>query len=787
MDLKKVRTNWAETISSIVQRTESHLQKIQSKPGNYRIEEFSRPSTAYRNITNFEERPSTAVRPSSAVESKSESLQLKFEVSKIQQTFEKQIEEKNSNYQKEFDLLMNKIAALEAKSSSVDEIYKKLDDKCIERQVQFSEVLNKVQANFPCYITKEDLRVKEEAIRNTHIKQIDRLEVMTRNALDENKEFQREMSRDIKNQLKTGLEQAATRSELEDLKITLESTLMSKVEKRLYAIENYEKITKEDLYNLKAEIRSENIEKYDTRLNTLERREYITQKHLNDIKDSIRQEMQERFELRMNSLEGKDLLTYSDLNKLREDITTQTMNRLEENYNNLDRRIKSLKEEHRDSTQSRYDQIQQDFDRKLRDITNTVSSIQSNLSHFSEIDMLKDRVSKQDQLISQLVKRIDELSRSANQSRAQFYQEALATFGRSDDISAERLVKPKNHSRQDSLNPQENPSSPELVMVSLSDIGESDSESIGFSPNPSPLNQLMTQNQQIANLVNSSKKFVFEQGEPIKEESREEDTTPEHSYVNSQSNDESSRTPQRLNESKESDHKYDRIEEEKKEIKKFKPKKEEKKPIIPNFNAALGKVFGISKNSQPLPTDYTPQVSALKLDSDRSDLSSNSQTGEKPTWGHNLSLSTFGKPEIPRSDRSPGDELFQAKDSEWQPTDELEFFDNTYQQTFQPKVESPTRNRAMSKHFEFKPTSLTESVQSFTVSTEKGHWEKNIIGKSGVSTDWETGVSPIKKEKMQSTSESEGLLNSRAWKPPESSESSDVDFSDEDSDLPLPA
>lgn len=786
MDLKKGRTNWAETISSIVQKTESNLQKIQNKTGNYRMEEFSRPSTAYKNITNFEERPNTAVRPSSSIEPKTDSLHFKFEIQKIQQTVEKQLEERNYSYIKEFDLLIGRIAALEAKSGSFDESCKQVDEKCIERQAQFQEIIGKVQSNFPCYITKEDLRIKEEAIRNTHIKQIERLEALTRTALDENKEFQREVSKDVKIQLKTTLDQAVTRSEIDSLKSTLENQLLNKVEKRLYALENYDKVTKDDLYNLKADVRSEQIEKYDGRLNALERRDYITQKNLNDLKDSLRQEMQERFELRMNSLEGKDFLSYSDLNKLREEVTSITMNRLEENLSSFDRKLKLLKDEFRENGQSRYEQLQQEFDKKYRDTTSALNSLQTLLPQIYEIDNLKDKISKQDQTISQLMKIIDDLSRSATQNKAQFYQEALATFGKSEDYGAERLVKSKMHSRQDSLNHQEHPSSPELVMVSLSDIGESDSESIGFSPNPSPLNQLMTQNQQIANLVNSSKKFVFEQGDPIREESREEDTTPEQSYVTSLSNDESSRTPPRLNESKESDTKYEKIEEEKKEVKNLKPKKDSKKPIIPSFNAALGKVFGIVKNAPPLPTDYTPQVSNLKLDSD-SDLSSNSQRGEKPNWRHNLSLSTFGKPENPKSDRSPGEDLFQAKDSEWQPTDDLEFFDNTYKQTFQPKQESPTRSNTMPKHFEFKPSSLTESLQSFTVSIEKNIWDQNIIGKAGISTEWETGVSPIKKEKMQSTSESEGLLNSRAWKPPASSESSDVDFSDDDSDLPLPA
>ncbi|CAG9313959.1 unnamed protein product [Blepharisma stoltei] len=212
MDFRR-NSYWAESISSIMKKTEVNLNRLQKPINNY----LDRPSTSVVYPRNTDMGYDYQPRTKSAYDADDIQSSNKIDSSAIKSLVERLISDKLRHQKQAINMLSERVTALENHSeSSHEKDYSQRPTSGSDSK--FLSELKRVEKNYKNFITAEDLKISEETIKNTNIKLFGQLEADMRDLRNKNESSIEEIYNTIENKLKEIMKKNAINRDLDDLK-----------------------------------------------------------------------------------------------------------------------------------------------------------------------------------------------------------------------------------------------------------------------------------------------------------------------------------------------------------------------------------------------------------------------------------------------------------------------------------------------------------------------------------------------------------------------------------------
>ena len=468
MEFKRA-SNWTDSIAAILRKTEMNLIKIQRGTP----EDFSRPGSSFQQFPSYYEYPESRKAPQ--LDSEETVSTIQKEIGNARTAIEKLINERDKTWKEDLSGLKQRLGHLEQTEDSLRKEWSESYQTFKQAETRVLRECEQLSNQIGGFVTEETLKVTAESLKNTHLHQINQIEL----ELKEVKSFN------------------------EDLKEEVHST----VEKRL---REHGGVTQEQINSLKSQILAEvqtSIKQSSTDLEaqvrTLSEEKENLQNQIADLKEMLLQR-QQTSEEQLRSFKQK-------LDQFQSE-TSKEINTLNSNFTKLENAFDT-----------------EDLEAEVQEIKKNLNKIpepqeQPDLGHLAtqqEVESLKAQLKSLQEPISS---RMDQLEERIRQIEM---EESASEEGSLEIEAPKEEQKPEEKGLATFGIEQKQQSRDQFMAISLNDMGESDDESAGFvSPTISPMNQVVGQ-------YGKGKRFNFQDASIIKEEPQEEETlTPENRTPN---------------------------------------------------------------------------------------------------------------------------------------------------------------------------------------------------------------------------------------------------------------
>lgn len=554
MEIKRT-ANWAESISSILRKTELNLLRIQRT--SYLHDEFVRPTST---MTHLDLSMDQRQRPG-FFEPEDNSSLIQQELSGVKLAIERLITEKYKMHQGDMHSLGCRVADIEDKQMLFDEIKDELQNALIGLGRKSYGESRKGDDSLKNYASKEDLKILEETFKNTRLHQINQIEMQIRDLRQENTGLKEYIHEIFDEKMKESSKKNISSLELRGIKdeIINETNLkLKELERKINGsvddlARKYEK-QNDDLNRVIKDLTNNLTQKIEENKNNLGS---LVVSDINQLKNNIKQfekefgnidelkrnignvhnyaseelgKVKKELKILENAFDTQDIESDIDLIKKRLDQVPNQSNLIDfslyvsrEEFNQLDNVQRDLKQlESLVNNQDIYSEIDiiralipKDFS-KFASKTEVTAEIQHKSKETSE-NLIKLMHSLEE--LEQRVSYIENHESSEENFSIELKREEK------DKLNTEILpeMKPeenKEYSGLATFGKIEEKEQAELVAISFNNLGESDDDSQGFvSPMISPMNQVLGP-------MSSSKpvkKFQFADPIVIQEEIHEEE------------------------------------------------------------------------------------------------------------------------------------------------------------------------------------------------------------------------------------------------------------------------
>jgi len=436
-------------------------------------EDFSRPSSSFQQFASYYEYPESRKAPQ--VDSEETVSTIQKEIGNARTAIEKLINERDKTWKEDLSGLKQRLGHLEQTEDSLRKEWSESYQTFKQAETRVLRECEQLSNQIGGFVTEETLKVTAESLKNTHLHQINQIEL----ELKEVKSFN------------------------EDLKEEVHST----VEKRL---REHGGVTQEQINSLKSQILAEvqtsikqSSTDLETQVRTLSEEKENLQNQIADLKEMLLQR-QETSEEQLRSFKQK-------LDQFQSE-TSKEINTLNSNFTKLENAFDT-----------------EDLEAEVQEIKKNLNKIpepqeQPDLAHLAthqEVESLKAQLKSLQEPISS---RMDQLEERIRQIEM---EESASEEGSLEIEAPKEEQKPEEKGLATFGIEQKQQSRDQFMAISLNDMGESDDESAGFvSPTISPMNQVVGQ-------YGKGKRFNFQDASIIKEEPQEEETlTPENRTPN---------------------------------------------------------------------------------------------------------------------------------------------------------------------------------------------------------------------------------------------------------------
>ncbi|CAG9315048.1 unnamed protein product [Blepharisma stoltei] len=588
MEIKRT-ANWAESISSILRKTELNLLRLQRT--SYLHDEFTRPPST---MTHLDLSMDQRQRPTLFEPDDNASL-IQQELAGVRQAIERLVSEKYKQHQNEMRTLSSRVADIEDKQMAFEDIKDELQNAFLSIGRKSFGDTRKFDENTKNYVTKEDLKTLEESFQNIRQSQINQLEIQIRDLRKENSEIKDLIYEIVDEKMKETAKKSVSPYELKAIKEEIQSDTnfkIKEVERKLcndieevsrqhsQNSEDYSKFLKQNIGNVHS-YASEELGKLKKELKLLEnsvdtqdieieiegikkRLEHMsTQSAQQDLSIFVtREEFNQLGNIRRDLKQLEAMINKRDYDKELETLGKQISNIpppqdlsifvTREEFNQLGNIRRDLK-------QLETMINKRDYGKELETLRKQISNIPppQDLSNFVTINYLNEQLNdvqqnhevsnqflalqlkakEQNEVSAKLANKVDDLEhRLIKLEENESSSEISLDLGREEETVVKKQEKPmlevlkpeesKEYSGLATFGKSEENKEPELVAISFNNLGESDDDSQGFvSPMISPMNQVVTGP---IGSAKPAKKFQFSEPPIIQEESHEEESSSPH-------------------------------------------------------------------------------------------------------------------------------------------------------------------------------------------------------------------------------------------------------------------
>ncbi|CAG9326725.1 unnamed protein product [Blepharisma stoltei] len=592
MEIKRP-TNWAESISSILRKTELNLLKLQRT--NYHHDEYARPpSTMTQLDLSMDQR-----QRSSFFEPTDNASLIQQELSGFKQSIEKLFTEKYKQHQSEMYNLSLRVTDLEDKQIAFEDLKEELQNTLLAIGRKTIGENRKFDDNTKNYATKEDLKLVEESFQHIRQHQINKIEMQIRDIMQENLGIRDYVNNIADEKNKENLKKSISPYEIRSIKeeIQYETNVKIKEIERKFC-NDIEDIAKqyrqqnEDHYKSLKELANAALQKYDSLSKLVDEAKQNSGKLqntinlelsqiknqssqpdfniVNELKQNIEnaknyasdeiERIKKALKLLENSIDSQDIeLEIEGLKKRIDVIPAQPV--LQDLSNFVSR------EEFNQINVIKKDLKQLEDTIKSHDLNKEIEALRKEISHFQPQDLsnfvtksylaeqigtiqpnqeisnqlisIHIKLKEQGEASSKLSNKIDDLEHHLIQIEEESSEEISLELSKKEGSILKKQeqqieVKPEENKEYSGLatfgKPEESKDPEELVAISFNNLGESDDDSQGFiSPLISPMNQVVVGPIGSAKPI---KKFQFSEPLVIEEDARGEESASPHQRAN---------------------------------------------------------------------------------------------------------------------------------------------------------------------------------------------------------------------------------------------------------------